>query len=256
MIDIVKAKKAFKEYLKNYDYENSRIKVKIQHIERTANIAKDLATHLNLDEEDIKLAELIGLLHDIGRFDQIKLYNTFIDNKSINHGEHGVKVLFEDGLIRNFIDTNKYDEIIKKAILNHNKSEIEDNLDERTKLHCKIIRDSDKLDIFYILTFGDKKTAWESEDLSNYIISDEIYREFIEDKMINYKNRANPADVLVSHFAYVYNFNFKYSLQLLKESNNVEKLYNRFIFNDKKTMERFNNIYNLVTNYINERLAK
>lgn len=256
MIDIVKAKKAFKEYLKNYDSENSRIKVKIQHIERTANIAKDLATHLNLDEEDIKLAELIGLLHDIGRFEQIKIYNTFADNKSINHGEYGVKVLFEDGLIRNFIDTDKYDEIIKKAVLNHNKDKIENNLDERTELHCKIIRDSDKLDIFYILTVGEKKIAWESEDLSNYIISDEIYREFIEDKTINYNNRTNPADVLVSHFAYVYDFNFKYSLQLLKESNNVEKLYNRFIFNDKKTMERFNNIYNLVTNYINERLAK
>lgn len=91
-------------------------------------------------------------------------------------------------------------------------------MDEKTNLHCKIIRDSDKLDIFYILTFENKRAVWESDDLSNDVISDEIYREFIEDKNINYKERKSSADILVSHFAYVYDFNFKYSLKMLRQS--------------------------------------
>ena len=48
--------------------------------------------NLNLEKEDIKLAELIGLLHDIGRFEQLKRFNTFVDKKSINHGEFGGEI--------------------------------------------------------------------------------------------------------------------------------------------------------------------
>ena len=66
--------------------------------------------------EDENLAKLIALLHDIGRFEQIRLYHTFSDKDSINHAEFGAKLLFEDGLIRKFVETDKYDKIIKNAI--------------------------------------------------------------------------------------------------------------------------------------------
>ena len=120
MIDIEKAKKAFKEYVKNYDSNNPKIKAKISHIQRVAINSKEIANTLKLNEENTKLAELIGLLHDIGRFEQVKRYNTFIDKTSINHGELGVQILFEDKIIRDFLEDNKYDKIIKTAILNHN----------------------------------------------------------------------------------------------------------------------------------------
>ena len=90
-IDIEKAKQAFKEYVKNYDQEDKQVKLKIEHIERVSQLARNMAEKLKLSEEDIALAELIGLLHDIGRFEQIRIYHTFIDKKSINHGELGQK---------------------------------------------------------------------------------------------------------------------------------------------------------------------
>ncbi len=243
MIDLQKAKKAFKEYVKNYNPEEEKVKLKIAHIQRTSQVAKNVAEKLQLDKEDIELAELIGLLHDIGRFEQIRIYNTFVDKDSINHGEFGAKVLFEDGLIRNFIEETKYDNIIKLAILNHNTSQIQKELSEKELLHAKIIRDSDKIDIFYTLTFGDKKAIWESADLSNDLISDEIYREFMEEHKIDYKQRKTSADILVSHFAYVYDFNFSDSLKFIEENQYVDKLYKRFDFNDKETMKRYNSIY-------------
>lgn len=252
-IDILKAKQIFKEYVKNYNPEDERIKLKITHIERVSQIARKLAENLNLNQEDIELAELIGLLHDIGRFEQARRFNTFVDKDSINHGEYGVKILFHDSLIRHFIEDDKYDEIIKLAILNHNKAEIEKGLTERENLHAKIIRDADKTDIFYVLTTGDKEAIWEKADLSNDIITDEIYREFIEDKTINYKNRVTSADILVSHFAYVYDFNFRETLQVIKENNYLDKLYKRFIFNDKQTMERFNKVYETAKQYLEEK---
>ena len=252
-IDIKKAKQAFKEYVKKYNPKDEKIKIKITHIERVSQIAKKIATQQNLDEEDIELAELIGLLHDIGRFEQIRQYNTFVDKDSIDHGKYGVKILFEDGLIRNFIETDKYDEIIKLSILNHNKAKIQEGLTEKQNLHAKIIRDADKTDIFYVLTTGDKKAIWEKEDLSNDIISEEIYREFIENKVIEYKNRKTSADILVSHFAYVYDFNFKESLKIIKENGYLEKLYERFIFNNEETMKKYNEIYKVAKKYLEEK---
>ena len=250
MIDIIKAKKVFKEYIKNYDINDPKIQLKISHIERTSEISGEIAKSLKLSNGDIMLAELIGLLHDIGRFEQIKIYNTFIDKKSINHAEFGVKILFEDKLIEKFIDTRDYDEIIKKAILNHNKSIIDNDLNEKELLHTKIIRDADKTDILYILTFDKIETLYGVDDLSNQKISDEIYREFIEDKKINYTNIENEVDLLVAHFAYLYDFNFSYGLEIIKEKGYLEKMFNRHSFKDQITMNRYEKIYELATKYI------
>lgn len=252
-IDITKAKKAFKEYVKNYDPEDKKIMLKIKHIERVANLSKKMAEELNLSEEDTQLAELIGLLHDIGRFEQIRLYHTFVDRKSVNHGELGAKILFEDGLIRNFIETDEFDEIIKIAIINHNRGRIEDGLTERQLLHAKLVRDADKTDIFYILLTGDEKIAWETDNMNNETVTDEIFREFMEDKHIDYKNIKTGGDSLVSHFAYIYDLYFKPAFKIFKERNYVEKLYNRFDFTNKDTAEKFKIIEEKVKQYIEEK---
>ena len=250
LIDMIEAKKAFKEYVKKYNPEDEKIKIKIVHIEKVAENSKRIAQNLGLSQEDVELAELIGLLHDIGRFEQVRLYHTFVDKDSINHGKYGAKILFEDGLIRNFIKDNKFDKIIKLAIVNHNRADIEEDLTERERLHAKIIRDADKTDIFRILISGDKKAIWEKADLSDDKISDEIYREFVEDKRINYKERKTSADILVSHFNYVYDLNFPETRKIIRDNKYIDKLYQRFKFNDAETMKRFNEIYRLSKEYI------
>ncbi len=252
LIDMIEAKKAFKEYVKKYNPEDEKIKIKIVHIEKVAENSKRIAQNLGLSQEDVELAELIGLLHDIGRFEQVRLYHTFVDKDSINHGEYGAKILFEDGLIRNFIKDNKFDKIIKLAIVNHNRADIEEDLTERERLHAKIIRDADKTDIFRILISGDKKAIWEKADLSDDKISDEIYREFVEDKRINYKERKTSADILVSHFNYVYDLNFPETRKIIRDNKYIDKLYQRFKFNDTETMKRFNEIYRLSKEYIEQ----
>ena len=252
LIDMIEAKKAFKEYVKKYNPEDEKIKIKIVHIEKVAENSKRIAQNLGLSQEDVELSELIGLLHDIGRFEQVRLYHTFVDKDSINHGEYGAKILFEDGLIRNFIKDNKFDKIIKLAIVNHNRADIEEDLTERERLHAKIIRDADKTDIFRILISGDKKAIWEKADLSDDKISDEIYREFVEDKRINYKERKTSADILVSHFNYVYDLNFPETRKIIRDNKYIDKLYQRFKFNDAETMKRFNEIYRLSKEYIEQ----
>ena len=252
-IDIEKAKDAFKEYVKNYDPEDKQVKLKIEHIERVSQLAKNMAEELKLSEEDIALAELIGLLHDIGRFEQIRIYHTFVDKKSINHGELGAKVLFEDRLIRKFIETDEFDEIIRLSIINHNRNNIQEGLTEKQLLHAKLIRDADKTDIFYLLITGEEKILWETDNMNNEIVTEEIFKEFIEDKHINYKNIETSGDILVAHFAYIYGLYFKPALKIFKDKKYVDQLYNRFNFENKETAEKFKVIHEKAKQYIEEK---
>lgn len=256
MIDINKALKAFDEYVKGYNPNDEQVKLKIEHIKRVAEISKNMAIKLNLSEEDIKLAQLIGLLHDIGRFEQIRIYHTFKDKDSINHGELGVKILFEQGLIRKFIEDDKFDKIIKISILNHNRARIEDGLTTRELLHAKIIRDSDKTDIFNVLIIEPVSACYETLDMTKEVATPEIYKEFIENKTINYKNMRTAADSVVAHYAYVFDYNYNFGLEIIKENKYLEKIHNMFSFDNVETQKMINDVYEISRKYIDDRLIQ
>ena len=102
MIDLKNAKRLFDEYVANYDKDNPKVALKIEHTYRVMEASKNVAVSLGLDQDEIDLASLIGLLHDIGRFEQLKRYNCFIDSKTIDHALLGVQILFDDNLISKF----------------------------------------------------------------------------------------------------------------------------------------------------------
>lgn len=250
MIDIENAKKVFDEYTKNYDINNGKVALKVAHILRVSELSRKIAISLNLSQEDIQLAELIGLLHDIGRFEQIKRYNTFIDSKSINHGEFGVEVLFKEGLIERFNIDKKYYKTIEIAILNHNRGKIESGLTDMQLLHCKIIRDSDKLDIFNVSLLEDTINTYECDNMQNETFSDEIVREFFEDHLINYKNRQTAGDRWISHIAFIFDYNFKNSYKIMKEKDYINRLFDKMNFKNENTIKTASEIVKYSNEYI------
>ena len=113
MIDLKNAKRLFDEYVANYDKDNPKVALKIEHTYRVMEASKNVAVSLGLDQDEIDLASLIGLLHDIGRFEQLKRYNCFIDSKTIDHALLGVQILFDD-VAPKFKDVNGgYTRILK-----------------------------------------------------------------------------------------------------------------------------------------------
>lgn len=254
MINIENVKRVFREYIKNYDLNDGKIALKVAHILRVSSISKKIAMSLNLSKEDVELAELIGLLHDIGRFEQVKQFNTFVDTDSINHGEYGVKILFEDNLIEKFNIEEKYYKTIKIAILNHNKSRIEEGLTQKELLHSKIIRDSDKIDIFYVLLTDSIENTYGCLSLKQETFSDEIIREFKEDHMIDYKKRKTYGDRWISHIAYVFDFYYKNSYILIKENDYINKLLLKAEFENAETLKTANELVDIANKYIDEKL--
>ena len=150
MLDTERCKNRFLEYVREFDTTDELISRKIVHTLGVADYSKEIAKSLNLNEEQIKLAYIIGILHDIGRFKQILLTGTYSDKGGVNHTDMGLKILFDENMITEFVENREYDEIIKNAIANHSLFKINDGLDEETLMFSKIIRDADKLDIFRI----------------------------------------------------------------------------------------------------------
>lgn len=224
MIDINKAYKEFDKYVSNYNPNHPRIKLKTEHIKRVAKNSVKIAKDLGLDDEEVKLAELIGIFHDIGRFEQVRIADTFSDKDSgINHAELSVKVLFEDGIIRNFIDDTKYDEIIKKAVLNHNKAQIDNGLTDKELLFAKIIRDADKIDIFFTTVYFEfEPLFWYKGGFDQEEINPLILKQVENHELIHYNMIKNNADQLPIFYAYIYDLNFDISLKTVVEGKYLD----------------------------------
>ena len=255
MIDIQKVKHKLKEYLNHYDINDQQIKLKIEHIYRVSDLSKRLAESLGLREDDIILAEVIGLLHDIGRFEQIKRYHTFIDKDSLDHGEFGCKILFEDGLIREFIDDTSYDRIIRNAIINHNRPEINHVLKGNELFHSKIIRDADKTDILYLSTLSDQvNTVYGSNKFKSEKISDSVYDDFIKYRKVDYNHIQTSADVVLCHLAYIFDYNFNELLKYILDKEYLDRIYELVHFDDVLSEMRFRDCYLITREYIKKKV--
>ena len=256
MIDFDFAKERFLAYTKQYDIDNGRIHLKVIHTFKVADLCQKIAEDLHFSSEDVQLAKLIGLLHDIGRFEQVRIYNTFKDSVSTDHAELGVKILFQDDFIRQFILDPSYDFIIQKAVSNHNKYQIEDGLDQRTLLFCQLIRDADKADIFRVIcedTFQNTCMSDISDPYSD-TISDSIYADFMNEKSLHWTATRTPLDVVIAHLALIFDFNFLYGLRYINEKDFLPYIFQKVHCTDPFTNQRWTNIQEKVLNYLEKKL--
>jgi len=235
MIDIQKAKQRFLEFTSEYDLKEDNLKRKELHSLRVMEQAKNIAKKMKLPQEEIDLATLIGLLHDIGRFEQYKRHQTYSDLQTFNHGEFGADYLKENNQIRKYIENNQYDNIIDTAIRNHSKNEIEVGLPEKELLHAKLIRDADKLDIFFEAT----EIFWlnDIEEMNQTIAEEENLNYIQQEKTIPRTKEYNfrHINAVIELIALVFDLNFKESFEILKEEQYIDRITKRFNSKDKNT---------------------
>lgn len=235
---------AFEKYVSSYSLDQSYMKLKHDHSIRVMELMGKYATDLNYCEDDIELAKLIGLLHDIGRFEQYKVFGSDIDHKTVDHADYSVVQLFDKNQISLFTDREDWYPIIKFAIKNHNKREIPECSDERVLKFTKLIRDIDKLDIIYLLgvlgqhLYKDVNTDI-TRNVRNYVINHET---------VDVTKCVNENDWTTAQFAFVFDINNDIILEEYKD--NLSHLY------DKVNKERFYDIYKEIIKYIDERIDK
>lgn len=259
MIDIEKARVSFKKFLDKYRNQDTLgFNLKVVHTYHVVDNARKIALELGLSDEDIKLAELIAILHDIGRFEELNFLNKF-DSVGFDHASYGVKMLFEDNLIKDFIDDDRYDEIIKIAINNHSRLFIQEGLDDRSLLHAKIIRDADKLDNFRVKKDEKIEAIFpgkvkNKEDMENSKLSDKVYETVKNRKCVDIHDRITLLDYWICVLAFIFDLNFKESYEIVKENNYVNILIDRFKYNDLDTHEKIENTRNIMNDYIDNKI--
>ena len=118
-LDRRRARQAFAAYAARYDADDPKVKLKIDHTYRVAALCERIAASLDLPPAERDLAWLCGLLHDIGRFEQLRRYGTFNDAQSIDHAAMSARVLFDEGHIAEYLDDRTQDEMLRTAVAWH-----------------------------------------------------------------------------------------------------------------------------------------
>ena len=258
MIDLEKCKEEFIKYTEKFDLEKEGIKRKQLHSLRVMEDSQKIAKALNLSKEEIELASLIGLIHDIGRFEQYSRNNTYLNEMLLDHANLGAKVLLENDYIKKYIDDEHYIPIIITAIKNHNKFKIEKILSEEGLLFSKIIRDADKLDIFYVAENIFWNNQKEKENVESSKISIKIEQQFKVEKQVKKlgNERNDTVDGLLILLSYIYDINFKETLEIIEKEGYVNKILNRFDFKDEETKNKMKNLREILLKFIRLSLKK
>ncbi|SFU64220.1 HD domain-containing protein [Butyrivibrio sp. M55] len=227
-IDRQRVKEQFASYTRNYDPEDTKIALKIAHTYRVADNCEQIAKSIGLTDEEVEFAWLSGMLHDIGRFEQVKRYNTFIDSESVDHAEFGADLLFgEEGLITDYIDDRDWDEMLEIVIRQHNKYRMDESISGKTLVFCNILRDADKVDIFRVNVETPMEEIYNvtEEVLLTSGVSEKVMEQVRERHAINRDIMNSPAEHLIGHIALTFELVYDKSRELAKEQGYVLKMF-------------------------------
>ena len=245
------AQQEFESYLNGYDRENDRIKLKIIHTYGVVKQAEELAERMHLSAEDTDLARLIALLHDIGRFEQLKRYDSF-EPGTMDHAAYGVKVLFDEGMIRRFLPDDKWDSIIYTAIAHHSDYELPEISDPQTLLHAKLIRDEDKLDNCRVKLEDDLPVfmGMSGEDIGAQTITPKVYDTVLSNQCIYSPDRVTKMDYWVSYVAHFCDIYFRASFDIIKEHDYLNKIIDRIPYSNPDTKNQMETIRSHLAEFI------
>mgnify|MGYP000588383088 CR=1 FL=1 len=236
-IDFKVAKQAFESYLDEYDREDDKIQLKIVHTYCVVDAAEEIATRMHLREEDVQLAKIIGLLHDIGRFEQIKRFHSF-EPGTMDHAMYGADLLFgPEQMIRRFVTDPSFDQLICVAIAKHSDFKLEGIEDKRTLLHARLIRDADKLDNCRVkLEASIEAMLGVSEEVAGEgLISPAVWESCLRRESVLSADRHVPVDYWVSYLAQYYDINFPETCEIIEEEDYITRIAGRLTYQEQDT---------------------
>jgi hypothetical protein len=238
--------------------------LKEEHTFRVCDLILDIGHSLGLTAEELLVAECIALFHDLGRFLQFQQYGTFADAKSINHAHLAVQILHEQHWLDLVKISAEYQQLIDQSILVHNQPQLPSNLDPNTHKFAQLIRDADKLDIYFVVTqyylaklHGIKGSQEENESIELGLsqsekISPKVMTAITQKQIVLNPDLQTVNDFKMLQMAWVYDLNFPRSFQLLHD-----RQYLAIIQQTLPVTPEIHAICNIITQYVEKhRLTK
>lgn len=285
-LDRPAVKRIFVEYVAPYNVQDDKIRLKIEHTYRVAalceQIAKSLVKSAGLTSNDVDMAWFLGMFHDIGRFEQVRRFGTFYDAESIDHAALSADITFGGGAEnkkevdramgnRTIEDNGTEDSfgafiadkvltatngsvdmrIAELAIRKHNVYRLPDNLTERERMFCNILRDADKIDILKVCVEEPAEAVYgvTGEELKNCSVSDEVMQAFDREETILKALRITPIDKLIGHISLVFELVYHESLLTAVKQGYLDRLL-KFPTNDEKAQGQLEIIRQKMAEYL------
>ncbi len=246
----------FNDYVSNF-YSNGQdqekdwaIRLKEEHSQKVRQEIILISHGLNLPEQDIYIAEVLGLFHDIGRFYQYQRYGTFRDDLSENHAELGVKILVDTHILNDLPEEEK--DIIKNGILYHNLRKLPEDEDPRCLLFYRLLRDADKLDIWrVIINYYYKEQEHNHKSVLELGLPDTPgYSDRSLDNLYSGRTSSSSAiknlnDFKLLQISWVYDINFYPTFQEIKKRKYIEEIVSTL-----PETEELKKVLKIVENYL------
>ena len=158
-IDLERLRRQYDEYVDTFRIDGKlppMMALKREHTAFVVANAKAIAAGEGMKPAVAEVCEAAALLHDTGRYEQLRRYNTFRDSDSVDHA------VFSHDIVRSkgWLDGCQCADAILKAVLYHNRRDLPDGLDPMTSAAANCTRDADKLDIFRVLERQLEVTDW------------------------------------------------------------------------------------------------
>ena len=226
MIDREKVVRAFDRYVSAYNAEDPKIKLKTDHTYRVAALCEKIGNSVGIGDAD--LIWLCGMLHDIGRFEQVRRYNTFVDAVSVEHAGFGADLLFRKGLLGRFSVSLSETEmrILEYSIRSHSAYRLSPDLSETETTYCNVLRDADKIDIFRVNCDTPLEEIYNvtTEALKNSAVSNEVKACFHNRTAVLRKLKKTPIDYVVAHLCLIFELVYPVSKEIAHEQGYADRL--------------------------------
>jgi hypothetical protein len=201
--------------------------LKLEHTIRVAADARTIAAGENWPEEDVCLAEAIGLCHDIARFPQFRQYRSFSDADTVDHGDLGVQTLERENLLEGVSTEQRA--LILHAVQHHNKRELPPMLTAREEKYLRLIRDADRLDIFFVC--WDSIQSGQIHDHPEIIMNIDFYgpptstvlEQFERGDKIDYRTMKSMADRFLLQLSWMHDLSYDSSKRLVRDRSILDK---------------------------------
>ncbi len=226
------------------------IELKYEHSYRVADFAVKIAEQEKLNPVTLELSAIAGLLHDIGRFEQVDRYGTLDDLISVDHGNFGEEVLQRTGFLNQLLPEEQNSVLF--AVRVHNKRAITQFTDSLSECLAKIVRDADKLDVFRVMHYNmlkgsepQKQAVFLNLTPSNGISTDVL--QLITQRMLVSKELVKTTtDFKLMQLSWIFDFNFRSSRAIVRSSEHY-----RFLLDDFSKCVEQKEIVDIFEQYLN-----
>ncbi len=208
---------------------DSPLVLKIDHTARVCENIRLLGRSIHLTDSQMRVAEAIGLFHDVGRFAQYTRYRTFNDRQSTNHAALGIDILNEDTVLDGLSADDKA--MIIDAVRFHNAPSLPRSKPPANMVFMRLIRDADKLDIWKVFAdyyrFDQRPEPAIVQHMPDIPACDDaIISAITEKQMARFQDIKSLNDFKLLQLSWVYDLNFTETFVQAKKRGDLAAIAN------------------------------